>query len=96
MLDRVIKIDTDNTRVKYHNRPRVAQNGIDQADNTAAHIDYSQLNHWGHRHRKNDQARADVSEDLKKDLIIVNKKFHKNLQKPYISRENKMADYAKR
>ena len=61
-------IDGKQTAIEHHHRPGITQNRIDQTDQTAAHIDNTQLQHRGHHHRDNHQRRADITENLKVDI----------------------------
>lgn len=76
IFDRMVHIDADKARVKDDNGPGVAKHGINEADESSAHIDYPQLYDRGHHHRDDDKGCAYIAEYFKKYLIVFNEKFH--------------------
>ena len=75
------KVDADKDCIQQHHGPGVAEHGVDQADKTAAHIDYAELYDRRHHHWDDNESRSDISENFEKDPIIVDKKIHTNLRK---------------
>jgi hypothetical protein len=59
------KVDAKQAGVEHRHRPRIDTNGINKTDQTAAHIDNTQLNNRGHHHRNDDERRADIAEYFK-------------------------------
>jgi hypothetical protein len=76
----MVHIYADKASVEDNDRTGVAQDRIDKADHAAAHVYDTELDDRRHGHRNDDERGAYVSEYFKKNLIVINKKFHIDLQ----------------
>lgn len=83
LADGLHQVNGDDKEIHHCHRPGIAQNCVDQANKTTAHIDDPQLQHGSHQHRKDHQHSADIAENFKIDIhtILQNKiKIRRNEQ----------------